>query len=593
MKPFLRFAILTGMILLFSDAMAASSTIAWQPWSDDVFKTAQKENRFVLLDLEAVWCHWCHVMDEKTYSNAKVIELVGQRYLPVRVDQDSRPDLSNRYENYGWPATIIFAPDGQELVKRAGYIPPEIFASLLQAVIDDPTPGPSVQAPAKIDYTKSAFLTDELRRTLRASYFDHYDFKNGGFGFSQKFLQWDAVELAMLGAARGDKKEEKMARDTLRLQVKLLDPAWGGVYQYSTGGNWNAPHFEKIMAMQAENLHIYALAYGQWRESLYLQTAEAIARYLETFLKSPEGAFYTSQDADLVRGEHSAEFFKLGDGARRKRGMPSIDKHIYARENGWAVVGFTTLYAVTGEKKYLETAQTAARWILKNRSLGHGGFRHDEKDSAGPYLGDTLAMARAQLALYAATGERDWLKGAEKSAQFIDKTFLPAGDLPGYWTVKPQRRASLPPVFQRDENIALARFANLLAQYTGEARHHQIAERAMRYVATPDIARELPTEATLLADDEMSRAPVHITVIGAKKDPRAQALFAEAIRYPETYKRVEWWDSREGRLPNADVQYPELDRPAAFACAQSRCSLPVFEPGQLRARVAAASENSN
>ena len=116
----------------------------WLPWSDEVFAQAKSQQRFVLLDLEAVWCHWCHVMDVTTYKDAKVLALLNKKYLTVRVDQDSRPDLSNRYEDYGWPATVVFDAAGHEIVKRQGYLAPDEMASMLQAIIDDPTPGPSV-----------------------------------------------------------------------------------------------------------------------------------------------------------------------------------------------------------------------------------------------------------------------------------------------------------------------------------------------------------------------------------------------------------------------------------------------------------------
>ena len=112
---------------------------------------AKEDNRFVLLDLGAVWCHWCHVMEDVTYRDPEVMRLLRSRYIAVRVDQDARPDLSNRYEDYGWPATIVFNADGSEIVKRQGYIPPRPMASMLQAIIDDPTPGPSVLPEEKID----------------------------------------------------------------------------------------------------------------------------------------------------------------------------------------------------------------------------------------------------------------------------------------------------------------------------------------------------------------------------------------------------------------------------------------------------------
>src|SRR5260370_51916 len=121
------------------------------------------------------------------------------------------------------------------------------------------------------------------------------------------------MDLARL---KNDQRAEHMARQTLAEQLHLLDPAWGGVYQYSTDGDWNSPHFEKIMQMQAENLRIYSLAYAQWRDPQYLHVAQEIHRYLGTFLRSPNGPFYTSQDADLVDGKHSADYFALSDAQR-------------------------------------------------------------------------------------------------------------------------------------------------------------------------------------------------------------------------------------------------------------------------------------
>src|SRR6202162_1119095 len=87
---------------------------------------------------------WCCVMDEETYRDPTVVKLINSKFIALKVDQDSRPDLSNRYEDYGWPATIVFNSDGSEIVKRRGYLPPGQMASMLQAIIDDPSPGPSV-----------------------------------------------------------------------------------------------------------------------------------------------------------------------------------------------------------------------------------------------------------------------------------------------------------------------------------------------------------------------------------------------------------------------------------------------------------------
>ena len=134
--------------------------------------------------------------------------------------------------------------------------------------------------------------------------------------------------------------------------------------------------------MQAENLRIYAEAYALWKNPADLKSAKKIRDYLRNFLTSPDGAFYTSQDADLKPGEHSGDYFALDDAARRKRGIPRIDQHIYARENGWAINALARFYAVTGDESALTDAIRAAQWILTERALPDGGFRHDSENSA-------------------------------------------------------------------------------------------------------------------------------------------------------------------------------------------------------------------
>jgi uncharacterized protein YyaL (SSP411 family) len=202
------------VVLSFLLAMVGSSGIGadekkepgieWREWSDDIFAQAKKQNRFVLLDLGAVWCHWCHVMEEITYRDPKVIALINSRYIAGRVDQDSRPDLSNRYEDYGWPATIVFNTDDSEIVKRQGYIPPKPMASLLQAIIDDPSPGPSIVAEATLEPNKDGDLTQAERDGLRKVLRDSYDPKNQGWGTVHKYLNSDIIEYC-----RGDARRSR------------------------------------------------------------------------------------------------------------------------------------------------------------------------------------------------------------------------------------------------------------------------------------------------------------------------------------------------------------------------------------------------
>jgi uncharacterized protein YyaL (SSP411 family) len=576
-----------ALALFFLAGTAHATTdgaIKWESWSDGVFERAKQENRFVLMDLEAVWCHWCHVMNNTTYSDPKVIDLIKEHYIPVRVDQDARPDISRRYENWGWPATVVFAADGTEIVKRRGYMRPEVFISILEAIVLDPSPINYGDNEPITEYAQSALLDAKVAAQLEKSYYDIHDPVKGGFKQPKKYIDWDTAEYAMLRAKQGDAKSGKMVRQTLDSALKLIDPVWGGVYQYSTHSDWGHAHFEKIMSFQAEYVRIYALAYAQFGDPRYLKAANDIYRYVKKFLTSPEGVFYVSQDADLIKGVHSEGYFKLSDAQRRKLGMPAIDKHRYARENGWMIHALAILYTATGEHRYLDDAVAATRWIVANRALPGGGFRHDDKDIAGPYLEDTLSMGRAFIGLYLATAERQWLERAANAAAFIDKNFR--NKSPGYVTSVDPKGSVLKPKVIQDENILLVRFANLLYRYTGAESYRNTAEHAMRYIATEQVAlRFIASTGTLLAGFELANDPLHITIVGPKNDAQAKALFQAAIRYPSVYRRVEWWDKREGEMPNPDVQYPDLPRAAAFVCTNGTCSLPIYDVGKIATEV--------
>jgi uncharacterized protein YyaL (SSP411 family) len=592
-----KFVVLLGALLpLLANSPQSSAVqkapVAWIPWSDDVFARAKREKKLVLLDLQAVWCHWCHVMEETTYRDPEVVKILAEHYLAVQVDQDSRPDLSNRYEDYGWPATIVFRGDGVELAKRSGYIPPKPMASMLQAFVDDPTPGPSAPPTHETAGSGTTSLSPELRAELEKIHASQFDREHGGWGFANKWLDPPSVEYSLARRKNGAKRSEKdfagdfdaMARRTLDAALALVDPVWGGVYQYSTGGDFKEPHFEKIMSFQADDVRIYALAHATYHDARYRDAAQAIHRFLHGFLTGPDGAFFTSMDADLVQGEHSGEYFALSDAERRKRGIPRIDTHVYARENGWAIRGLAGLYAWAGDESALAEARTAAEWILAHRTLPGGGFRHGETDPAGPFLGDTLAMGQAFLALHETTGERRWLVHAEQAAEFLAGKFTAkdAGFVSSVATGFESPR-------NRGENIDLARFANLLFRYSGKEEHRKLAEQALRYVSTPEIAKKPFTSGILLADLEMSSDPLHVVVVGKKSDAKALALFRAALALPSSYRRIEWWDPAEGPLPNADTEYPELDRPAAFACAGGRCSSPAYEAADVSSRVEALS----
>ena len=559
-------------------AAAPAGQIDWIRSDTEAFARARNERRFVLLYLEAVWCHWCHVMDEKTYGDAAIRAEIAAHYVPLRIDQDLRPDLSNRYRDYGWPATVVFAADGSEIVKRQGFVEPERFLRLLKAIQADPSPEAVAGVDPAAATPHASALDDATRAELVKRHRETHDATLGGLATGQKFLDRDSVEYELVLAGAGDAEARAMATRTLDAARALFDPAWGGVYQYSTHADWKHPHYEKLATVQAQYLRIYALAHATLGRAADREAVAAIRRYVDTFLRDDDGAFFVSQDADLKHGEHAERYFALGDAQRRKLGVPRVDSHRYALQNGQLIEALATWAEFGGDGDALDEALRAARWVVANRALADGGFSHDAHDAAGPYLGDTLAMGRAFLALYRATGDRSWLARADAAALFIAGHF--ADRTSGYLSA--QSAGPIGAVAQLDENISLARFANLLARYSGRAEHRAIAEMAMRHLADPKVAlSEITETGIMLADDELHNDPLHLTVMGGKDDPAAKVLFSTVQHLPSWYKRMEWWDRKEGALPNADVSYPPTKRAAAFVCTENRCSLPIYAAEEI------------
>lgn len=573
---------------VMAETVSDQHELDWQrSWSERLFEQARNENKFILLDLEAVWCHWCHVMEQTTYRDERVVELLSEKYITVRIDQDSDPDLLARYGDYGWPATIVFAADGSEIVKRRGYINPRVMASMLQAIIDDPSPGPSVIARQPVRPSATPTLSDAQQQQLQDRYFDLYDAENGGWGFIHKFIDADAMDYALRHAHRGSKVHEIMARQTLHAALDLIDPVWGGVYQYSDRLDWSSPHYEKIMSSQTQYLRLYSLAWSLWSQDNHRAAADAIYDYLNRFLRSPKGVFYTSQDADLNDRVDGKTYYSLAEEQRLELGMPRIDKTFYTRENAWIIRAFVAYANATGDSQSLDLALGVAEKLEHLMGTEDGGFRHGLNDQAGPYLSDSLAMGAAYLSLYQATGNQHWLRRSIRSLQFIDKQFRDAES--GYFNSQVHRSAVgvfATAIKQRDENIQLARIANLAYHCSGDKSLLNMHNHAMKYMTSDDIIEDrFFLAGLLLAAEEKDNAPIHITIVGAKNDPSAIELHSKARTYPVDYLRVDWLDRRAGRLMNDDIKYPELPRSAAFACSENSCSLPIFTAERLHTEV--------
>ena len=539
----------------------------WREWSDAVFEQAAREKKFVIVSLQSWWCPWCHVMNRETYESAEVRAYLLEHFIPVRVDQDSRPDISQRYERWGWPATIIFGPDGTEIVKLRGFYSPQFFLPVLRETVKDPSPVDygTVGGPER-ERTLARSLSEAQRAEIRAFIDKSYDAENGGWGKS-KLVDGPTLTWALDRAKAGDRAIEPQIRRTMEQMLRMVHAETGAVSQISLKPDWSAPAAEFPMFAQEAALKAFSQAYALWGDARLREAGAKVARHLVTTMAAPDGGFYASMGLEA--------------------GKPGIDRRQYARETGQAIAGLLAWHDATGDKAALEASIRAARWALAQRALPGGGFRHAERDAAGPYLADNVEMGKALLALHRSTGDRAWLRHAVAAADFIARTFIEERTGGFIAAATPDARHLAKPVKQREDNVAAVRFFNLLHFYTGVAKYREIAEAGMGYLASPPILDAfgfLPD--VLQAEDEMLKEPVHLTVVGAKDDARAAALLAAGLAYPLQHKRVEWWDKREGALPHPDVDFPDYpDGPAAFACTRNFCSLPVTDPREVAAQL--------
>ncbi len=177
------------------------------------------------------------------------------------------------------------------------------MTALLEAVIADPTPGPSVINELPVEAAKSHLLSAATRAELSANSIDAFDIEYGGWGTIHKFIDADRMDLELSLAAGGDQNAAARAKKTFISALNLIDTVDGGIYQYSDAADWKSPHYEKIMWYQANGLRQYSEAYAQWREPRFLEAAENIKKYLLNVLRGPGGAFFTSQDADARRSD--------------------------------------------------------------------------------------------------------------------------------------------------------------------------------------------------------------------------------------------------------------------------------------------------
>ncbi|MCU1311755.1 MAG: hypothetical protein JWO20_2880 [Candidatus Angelobacter sp.] len=323
---------------------AMHQPIRWHEWSEEAFATAQRENKPILLDIGAVWCHWCHVMDRESYDSPEVAALINENFIAVKVDRDERPDVDSRYQaavqaisgQGGWPLTAFLTPDGRPFFGGT-YFPPDDhwgrpgFKRVLQSIAgaykekngEVMESAESVMGAIAHQETfagRSGSINPKTIDNIMESALKMFDAQHGGFGSAPKFPHSAAIDLAIDYYARTRSEQlHTMITTTLEKMATggVYDQLAGGFHRYSVDEKWIVPHFEKMSYDNSELLKNYVHAFQATGDPLFSAIANDIIRWVDEWLSDRKhGGFYGSQDADLSMDDDGDYFTWTLDEAR-------------------------------------------------------------------------------------------------------------------------------------------------------------------------------------------------------------------------------------------------------------------------------------
>ncbi len=305
---------------------AMHQPVQWMEWGEDAFAAAQKADKPILLDIGAVWCHWCHVMDRESYDDPEIAEIINENYIAVKVDRDERPDIDSRYQaaisavsgQGGWPLTGFLTSDGKPFFGGT-YFPPgeqhgrpsfrRVLLSIAAAyrekradAVEQAEKVVSAISQAESLGGQSADFSASVITAIVESALEAYDARNGGFGNAPKFPHPAALDLLIDHAARhNDDRAKELYTNTLERMARggVYDQLAGGFHRYSVDERWVVPHFEKMSYDNSELLKNYVHAFQATGNPFFADVAKDIVRWMDEWLSDRElGGFYASQDAD-------------------------------------------------------------------------------------------------------------------------------------------------------------------------------------------------------------------------------------------------------------------------------------------------------
>ncbi len=480
----------------------ATNPVDWYPWGDEAFEKAKKEEKPIFLSIGYSTCHWCHVMAHESFEDKEVAALINATFISIKVDREERPDIDKIYMKVcqmmtgsgGWPLTILMTPD-QKPFFAGTYFPKQTrfgrigLIDLIKQIRElwnnqrNELLNSADQATFNLQNIVQESLGEEfdeniLNKTYELLY-KQFDKINGGFGSRPKFpTPQNLIFLLRYWKRTGENKALQMVETTLQTMRRggIYDHVGYGFHRYSTDSNWFVPHFEKMLYDQALIAIAYIEAFHATKKMIYKKTAQEILTYVLRDMLSPEGGFYSAEDADsegkegkfyvwnmkelsLILGEtelnevinifnvsKSGNYLDEASGKkagtnilylrklvdenlqekinkirlklfkeREKRVHPHKDEKILTDWNGLMITALTKAAVVFKEEKYLIAAKNGIDFILRNLRESNNRLLHRYKDGTSQiqgYLTDYTFIIWALIELYEATFEIEYLKTA-------------------------------------------------------------------------------------------------------------------------------------------------------------------------------------
>ena len=473
----------------FSHRPNRAHEIEWRAWDPAAFEEAAASDKPILLNLTAFWCRSCQEMDEVTYSDDEIIELLNDgEVVPIRVDADRMPPVQERYIAGGWPTTAVLAPSG-EVFWSGTYVKPydlkraiggvlEAWADRREELKEEIAARARAMQAARSRRPAAGMVRREAADDVLTGAQEQFDPRNGGFGDAPKFLHAEAIELLFSQAESLPNPDwAAMASRTLdgMLAGEIIDPVHGGFFHYAHEADWTRPQVEKLLEVNARALEAYSVGVEYRGRTDWAEAAEGIVAWADATLRREDGLWRGSQAAD-------PEYYE-GSGAGDP---PPVDPTVYTHSCAMWIASLARAGARMDRPDWLETAGRALDTLLETMSAPDDSLVHyddpDEGDPPAGLLADLLHAARACEAVSAAGGPgadealdhaRRLVRTMERTLWAEDGGFVdhPAGPDP----LGALRYADRP----FEENAQAARLLIALAARTGDGGYRAMAERVL------------------------------------------------------------------------------------------------------------------